>query len=347
MQVNNDLNSWLTSISLGINLIESDQDSFSIELNIFAMLLNGLICYILILVIENLKYNLIKWTQKIEDKIKNLKLKIFKNKDKKGGKNEKRQKKKATKITYDKPDNIEIQDLNYLITDKKDVEDEAIRVLNNAIVDPFKAMNITQKYSSLKTPVLDNVTCSVNSSEVFGIIGPNGAGKSTLLNAVTMIIPRTAGTIKVSGRELTHRSYEEFINFGICPQFDALWDSLTVREHLFIFGTMKGYQRWELEGNIHFITEILKMKKQIAKTADILSQGNRRKLSLMNSLISSPKFLFLDEPSTGLDVSSKKSFWNLINTNLIINSSSVFLTTQSMHEAENLAHKIGNFCFYV
>ena len=208
MQVNNDLNSWLTSISLGINLIESDQDSFSIELNIFAMLLNGLICYILILVIENLKYNLIKWTQKIEDKIKNLKLKIFKNNDKKGGKNEKRQKKKTTKITYDKPDNIEIQDLNYLITDKKDVEDEAIRVLNNAIVDPFKAMNITQKYSSLKTPVLDNVTCSVNSSEVFGIIGPNGAGKSTLLNAVTMIIPRTAGTIKVSGRELTHRSYE-------------------------------------------------------------------------------------------------------------------------------------------
>ena len=109
------------------------------------MLLNGLICYILILIIENLKYNLIKWTQKIENKIKNLRLKIFKNKANNDRTNEKRQKKKTTKITHDKEDNIEIQDLNYLITDKKDVEDEAIRVLNNAIVDPFKAMNITQK----------------------------------------------------------------------------------------------------------------------------------------------------------------------------------------------------------
>lgn len=88
---------------------------------------------------------------------------------------------------------------------------------------------------------IKNVSYGVKKEQILGLLGPNGAGKSTMFNVLTSLIPKTTGSVKIYDKEVNRTEAEIFMNVGICPQFDCIWENLTPVEHLYLFGRMKGF----------------------------------------------------------------------------------------------------------
>lgn len=226
-----------------------------------------------------------------------------------------------------------------LVADQQAIIAEEQRVGNPASQDLVKLVHMNKVYSNGFTAVKD-VTFGVKKKEIFGLLGPNGAGKSTTFNVMTAMIPRTGGSVQLLNREVDRNIYDVFKNVGVCPQFNPLWGNLTVKEHLQIFGLMKGLHGQELEENINYFKDILSLAEHFKKKADHLSGGNKRKLCVILALLGAPQIQFLDEPSTGLDPIAKKFLWKSLTDNLNQREASIVLTTHSMGEAENLCSRI-------
>lgn len=132
-----------------------------------------------------------------------------------------------------------------------------------------------------------------------------------------------------------------FKDVGICPQFDCLWENLTPKEHLFLFGRMKGLRKQELSQSVAYFLQTMQLDFFKETKAGNLSGGNKRKLCVADALIGGPDLLFFDEPSTGLDPIARRFLWNTLSQSLKSRSSSIVLTTHSMIEAESLCDNIG------
>lgn len=223
--------------------------------------------------------------------------------------------------------------------DLGDVEFEKKRTMET-IEDPIKAVELSKIYDNGFTAV-KGVTFGVAPGQIFGLLGPNGAGKSTTFNILTAAIGKSGGSVKLLNQEVNKNMPEVYENVGICPQFNALWDFLTVREHLTLFGNLKGLRGEKLDQVINYYLDVLQLREHENKRAEDLSGGNKRKLSVANAFIGSAFLLFLDEPSTGVDPLARRFLWNAIQQVLSMRKASVVLTTHSMYEAESLSHKIG------
>jgi len=223
--------------------------------------------------------------------------------------------------------------------DQKDVEFEKNRTLN-APEDPIRALDLSKVYDSGFTAV-KGVTFGVPQGQIFGLLGPNGAGKSTTFNILTAATVKSGGSVQLLKQEVNRNMPEVYENVGICPQFNALWDFLTVKEHLTLFGNLKGLRGHNLDSVINYYLDVLQLRDHAHKRAESLSGGNKRKLSVANAFIGSAYLLFLDEPSTGVDPLARRFLWNSIQQVLSLRQASVVLTTHSMYEAESLSHKIG------
>lgn len=207
-----------------------------------------------------------------------------------------------------------------------------------------KAINLQKTYEN-GFQALRDVTFGVERKQIFGLLGPNGAGKSTSFNILTGLIPKSSGHVVFDNRELTHIQSELFQNTGVCPQFDALWEHLTVKEHLELVGKIKGLDEVTIQDSTAYYTKVLRMGEHLNKKVNQLSGGTKRKLCVANMLIGAPTIQFMDEPSTGLDPLSKRSLYDVVVRNLEDRNASIILTTHSMSEAESLCSKIGNFLF--
>jgi len=195
---------------------------------------------------------------------------------------------------------------------------------------------VTGKY--VKTAVID-VSFGVRTHECFGLLGPNGAGKSTTLNTVTCTIPQTTGKVCFNGVE-THLARLGEISMGYCPQSDILWKELTLREHLELFLTIRGYSPEESKEYATKYINSLGLEEHQHKRANDLSGGTKRKLSLLIAICGYPKQILLDEPSAGMDPSTRRLVWNVIKKTKTMNDSAVILTTHSMEEAEFLCDRL-------
>ena len=195
---------------------------------------------------------------------------------------------------------------------------------------------VTGKY--VKTAVID-VNFGVRNHECFGLLGPNGAGKSTTLNTVTSTIPQTTGKVCFNGVE-THLARLGEISMGYCPQNDILWKELTLREHLELFLTIRGYTHEEARSYATKYIDIIGVEEHQNKRADDLSGGTKRKLSLLIAICGYPKQILLDEPSAGMDPSTRRLVWNIIKKTKNMNDSAVIMTTHSMEEAEFLCDRL-------
>ena len=224
--------------------------------------------------------------------------------------------------------------------DANEINAETVRIGNHHNRDPIKAINLQKIYPN-GFQAVKNISCGVERAQIFGLLGPNGAGKSTTFNIMTALIPKTSGSIMLSNQEVNNNLPHIFKEVGISPQFDCLWDSLTVREHLTLFGRIKGLNGSELKENVDYYINVMMLTDQINKKARILSGGNKRKLCVSNALIGSPMLQFFDEPSTGLDAIARRFLWTTLTQNLNYRDASIVLTTHSMSEAESLCHKIG------
>jgi len=190
----------------------------------------------------------------------------------------------------------------------------------------------------VKTAVVD-VNFGVRKHECFGLLGPNGAGKSTTLNTVTSTIPQTTGKVCFNGLE-THLARLGEISMGYCPQNDILWKELTLREHLELFLTIRGYSSEESKSYATEYINAAGLEEHQHKRIENLSGGTKRKLSLLIAICGYPKQILLDEPTAGMDPSTRRLVWNIIKKTKNMNDSALIMTTHSMEEAENLCDRL-------
>jgi len=179
----------------------------------------------------------------------------------------------------------------------------------------------------------------VAEGECFGFLGINGAGKTTTLQMLTADVLPTSGNAFLAGHSILTEQRLVRRKMGYCPQFDALVDLMTGREHLELFSRIKGM----VEADIPFFVEQMVQQLGLGEYADKpcggYSGGNKRKLCVGIALIGNPSIVFLDEPSTGMDPKSRRFMWRIIASTM--KGRSVVLTTHSMDESEALCSRIG------
>jgi len=178
--------------------------------------------------------------------------------------------------------------------------------------------------------------------QCFGFLGINGAGKTTTLSILSGEFPPTSGEAFIDGFSIRDDQTNIRRRIGYCPQFDALLELLTVREHLELYGRIKGFRGAGLEAIVRGKLVQLDLKDFEHKTAGSLSGGNKRKLSVAVATVGEPSIVFLDEPSTGMDPVARRFMWKVIARMTAEDAAcSVILTTHSMEEAEALCSRIG------
>ncbi|KAJ3017413.1 UNVERIFIED_CONTAM: ATP-binding cassette sub- A member 2, partial [Siphonaria sp. JEL0065] len=205
-----------------------------------------------------------------------------------------------------------------------------------------KVVNSTANGSQRKNLViLNDLWFSVRKGECFGFLGPNGAGKSTTMKILTGLETLTSGRVRFSSDpadKLTATHIPNFVNsqIGYCPQHDALWAKLTCREHLKFYATIRGIS----DADAAAAEAIQKVGIEKADVhSDKLSGGNRRRLMLAIATIGKPKLIFLDEPTTGVDIAIRRNIWSAIEE--YKKDSAVILTSHSMEEVDALSDRIG------
>ncbi|GAB9477447.1 Abc transporter a family member 1, partial [Globisporangium polare] len=227
-------------------------------------------------------------------------------------------------------------------TDDIDVQKEAQRVTSGgADSDAIRLVNIRKVYKGGKAAVR-NLTFGLKRGECFGFLGINGAGKTTTMKMLTGDVVPSSGSATLGGFDILTQQIEVRRQIGYCPQFDALFDLLTVREHLELFARIKGVSSADLNNVVSGLIEQMNLSSFDGKLAGSLSGGNKRKLSVAIAMIGNPKIIFLDEPSTGMDPVSRRFMWDVIaNISTRSKSSTIVLTTHSMEESEALCTRVG------
>ena len=189
---------------------------------------------------------------------------------------------------------------------------------------------------------VNNLSFCLEAGECFGLLGVNGAGKTTTFKALTCDDLPTNGEIFINGIELT-QNFDKVRNLiGYCPQFDAIFDYMTVLENLEFYANIKGLKQDIIQESIDVMLTEMNLSQYKNKISGNLSGGNKRKLSVAIAMIGNPPIILLDEPSTGMDPEARRFMWDVISSISTRNkSASVILTTHSMEEAENLCKRIG------
>lgn len=160
--------------------------------------------------------------------------------------------------------------------------------------------------------VVKQISFCVEKGTVFGLLGPNGAGKTSLISILTGVFPPTSGRARIGGYDFLKDPVDAFKTIGVCPQFDILWDDLTVEEHLFFYSRLKGVPS-ELEREAAYaVEELVGLVPQRDIQVKFLSGGQKRRVSIAIALVSDPKVVFLDEPTTGLDPEVRRTVWDTI-----------------------------------
>ncbi|KAL4218252.1 ATP-binding cassette sub- A member 5 [Mactra antiquata] len=161
------------------------------------------------------------------------------------------------------------------------------------------------KEESVKVAVR-NQSFAVDAGEVFGLLGPNGAGKTTTLNMMIADISPNKGKVVVGGHDIHSSLSDAFQAMGYCPQHDALWDDITLQEHLNCYAMCRGIPQDQVDNVTNYFLGNLKLDIHQGKVGKALSGGTKRKLSYCLSMLGRPKIVLLDEPSTGMDPQSKR-----------------------------------------
>jgi len=248
--------------------------------------------------------------------------------------------KRSLKLKIQIPKELKPHTAPDFIPNPEEIAQEEQRVRHSQNEDLTKTIELGKVYAN-GFQALREISFGVEKRQIFGLLGPNGAGKSTTFNILTGLITRSSGQVFFNGQTLEALTPEIFQNTGICPQFNALWDDLSLVEHLEIVGKVKGLDEFSIHDAIAYYSKILRMEEHLDKKANQLSGGTKRKLCVANMLIAAPTVQFLDEPSTGLDPLSKRALYDTITQNLQDRNASIILTTHSMSEAESLCSKIG------
>jgi ABC-2 type transport system ATP-binding protein len=187
--------------------------------------------------------------------------------------------------------------------------------------------------------VLDGIDLDVPAGTVFSLLGPNGAGKTTTVNVLTTLIKADDGTALVAGHDIASEARAVRAAIGVTGQFAAVDDLLTGAENLQLMADLHHLRAGEGKRVVASLLERFELTESAQKMASTYSGGMRRKLDLAMTLVTRPRIIFLDEPTTGLDPRSRRTMWDIVR-GLVADGVTVFLTTQYLEEADQLAGRI-------
>ncbi len=185
---------------------------------------------------------------------------------------------------------------------------------------------------------VDDISFSVKKGELFGFLGVNGAGKSTTINMLCTLFSPTSGDVSVCGYRLGREDKKIREKIGVVWQGNCLDGKLTVRENLYVRGSLYGYTAAMLKENVERVCDRLMLGDIFDRRYEKLSGGQKRRCELGASLINTPEILFLDEPTTGLDPATRKLVWESLDRLREEDGMTVFLTTHYMEEAAKAGH---------
>lgn len=197
--------------------------------------------------------------------------------------------------------------------------------------------NVVVKFGSLTA--LDNVNLKAQKGKVTGLLGPNGAGKSTLIKVMTTLTEPESGSVTVDGVNVIKNPAEARKHIGLAGQYAAVDEFLTGRETLIMIGRLYGMSAKLSKERAGELLDKLGLTEASDRQTKTYSGGMRRRLDLGASLVATPKVLFLDEPTTGLDPRTRIQLWNIIR-DLVSQGVTILLTTQYLDEADALCDYI-------
>ncbi|MFC9982605.1 ATP-binding cassette domain-containing protein [Gordonia sp. NPDC127522] len=201
----------------------------------------------------------------------------------------------------------------------------------------IQATNLQKRFKD--TVAVEDVSFSVAPGTIVAILGPNGAGKTTTVNMLCTLLKPDSGSASVNGHDVQHEAAAVRRSIMLTGQFAALDESLTGRENLILFGRLLGLSKKAARTRADELLDTFSLVDAGSKKVGKYSGGMRRRIDIACGLVTSPKVVFLDEPTTGLDPRSRQEVWSLVET-LRSSGVTILLTTQYLEEADTLSDNI-------
>lgn len=198
---------------------------------------------------------------------------------------------------------------------------------------------LSKKYKSSDDYAVEDLSLSIYEKEIFGLLGPNGAGKTTLISMLTSLLKPTSGTFSINGMNFQENKKELKQIIGVVPQEYALYPTLTAYENLMYFGSMYGLKGEILKNKVLEHLKIMGLSKFSHKKTANFSGGMKRRVNLIAGILHRPKVLFLDEPTVGVDVQSKKVIIDFLRK-LNEEGVTIIYTSHHLNEAETFCTRV-------
>ncbi len=202
----------------------------------------------------------------------------------------------------------------------------------------IRVQNLTKTYGDFTA--VNDISFEVSKGEIFAFLGPNGAGKTTTIKMLTTLLTPTSGKVELAGIDPTVEQTKARQSFGIVFQDPSLDGELTAYENMELHGVLYGVSRKVRLERIEMLLQLFELWDKRDKYVKEFSGGMRRRLEIARGFLHTPKILFLDEPTLGLDPQSRNQLWSHVKQQNETEGVTVFLTTHYMDEAERVAHRI-------
>ena len=199
--------------------------------------------------------------------------------------------------------------------------------------------SLTKKFGSSKA--VDNISFTVEEGEIFGFLGPNGAGKSTTMMILTTLLKPTSGHALVGGYNVVSEAKKVREKIGFVQQEISVDEFLTGRENLYLHARINQIPRNLIKSRIDDVLELVELGEKQDEATLTYSGGMRKRLDIANGLLSRPAVLFLDEPTVGLDIQTRRKIWGYIRKIRKDFGMTIFISTHYMEEADGLCDRIG------
>ena len=210
----------------------------------------------------------------------------------------------------------------------------AISVLNS-----IETKSLTKSFGDVIA--VNDISFSVESGEIFGFLGPNGAGKSTTMMILTTLLKPTSGQALIAGFDVMTNAKQVRENIGYVQQESTVDEYLTGRENLLLQARLNHIPKNEIRARIDEVLELIELVDKQDQAVVTYSGGMRKRLDIAGGLLHRPKVLFLDEPTVGLDIQTRRKIWEYIKKIHTEFNMTIFLTTHYMEEADKLCDRIG------
>ena len=188
---------------------------------------------------------------------------------------------------------------------------------------------------------VDSITLKIESGEIFGFLGPNGAGKSTTMMILTTLLKPTSGNALVQGYDVQSQGKKVRENIGFVQQEISVDEYLTGRENLLLQARINRIPKSEISSRIDEVLDLVELTEKQDQASITYSGGMRKRLDIASGLLHRPKVLFLDEPTVGLDIQTRRKIWEYIRKIHKEFGMTIFLSTHYMEEADKLCDRIG------